>query len=49
MIAERPPHLVTIIPNVAPPDPFYNIPYDHGTFFLLGAIWWAEVLQTQAS
>jgi len=22
----RPPHLVTIIPNVAPPDPFYNIP-----------------------
>jgi putative CocE/NonD family hydrolase len=47
--AERPPHLVTIIPNVAPPDPFYNIPYEYGTFFLLGAIWWAEVLQTQAT
>ena len=33
---ERPPHLVTIIPNVSPPDPFYNIPYEYGTFFLWG-------------
>jgi putative CocE/NonD family hydrolase len=47
--AERPPHLVTIIPNVSPPDPFYNIPYEYGAFFLMGAIWWAEVLETQAT
>jgi putative CocE/NonD family hydrolase len=46
---ERPPHLVTIIPNVSPPDPFYNIPYEYGTFFLLGAIWWADVLETGAT
>jgi putative CocE/NonD family hydrolase len=47
--SERPPHLVTIIPNVAPPDPFYNVPYEYGTFLLLGAIWWADVLETGAT
>src|SRR5262249_34529323 len=46
---ERPPHLVTIIPNVSPPDPFFNIPYEYGTFFLWGAIWWADVLETHAT
>lgn len=46
---ERPPHLVTIIPNVSPPDPFYNIPYEYGVFFILGAIWWADVLETEAT
>jgi putative CocE/NonD family hydrolase len=47
--SESPPHLVTIIPNVSPPDPFYNIPYEYGVFFLKGAIWWAEVLETEAT
>jgi len=47
--SERPPHLVTIIPNVSPPDPFYNIPYEYGVFYLLGAIWWAEILETRAT
>ena len=47
--SERPPHLVTIIPNVAPPDPFYNMPYEHGTFFILGAIWWADILESKAT
>ncbi len=47
--AERPKHLVTIIPNVSPPDPFFNIPYEYGVFFLLGAIWWAEILETGAT
>jgi len=46
---EKPPHLVTIIPNVAPPDPFYNIPYEYGVFFILGSIWWADVLETEAT
>jgi len=45
----RPPHLVTIIPNVAPPEPFYNIPYEYGAFFLWGAIWWADVLESNAT
>lgn len=46
---ERPPHLVTIIPNVSPLDPFYNIPYEYGVFFILGAIWWADILETEAT
>jgi putative CocE/NonD family hydrolase len=46
---QNPPHLTTIIPNVSPPDPFYNIPYEYGTFFLLGSIWWADVLENEAT
>jgi putative CocE/NonD family hydrolase len=45
----KPPHLVTIIPNVSPPDPFYNLPYEYGVFFLKAAIWWAEVLDKEAT
>jgi hypothetical protein len=47
--SERPPHLVAIIPNVSPPDPFYNIPYEHGAFFTFGAIWWADILESKAT
>ncbi len=47
--SQNPPHLTTIIPNVAPPDPFYNIPYEYGVFFLTGAIWWADVLESEAT
>ncbi len=46
---EKPPHLVTIIPNVAPPDPFFNIPYEYGSFFTLGALWWAEIVEREAT
>ena len=47
--SEHPPHLVTMIPNVAPPDPFYNVPYEYGAFFLEGAIWWADILESGAT
>ena len=47
--SQKPRHLVTIIPNVAPPDPFYNIPYEYGVFFTWGAIWWADVLESNAT
>jgi putative CocE/NonD family hydrolase len=47
--SEKPPHLTTIIPNVAPPDPFFNLPYEYGAFFILGAIWWAEILEKEAT
>ncbi|MFQ5600093.1 MAG: CocE/NonD family hydrolase, partial [Candidatus Krumholzibacteriia bacterium] len=46
---DHPPHLVTIIPSVSPPDPYFNIPYEYGVFFLLGAIWWADILETEAT
>jgi len=45
---QRPPHLVAMIPNVSPPDPFYNIPYEYGVFVLWGAIWWADAVESQA-
>ncbi len=45
----RPPHLTTIIPNVSPPDPYFNIPYEYGSFFMLGAIWWADILEKDAT
>lgn len=46
---EHPPHLVTIIPNVAPPDPYFNIPYEYGAFFMSGSIWWADILEQEAT
>jgi putative CocE/NonD family hydrolase len=46
---ERPPHLVTIIPNCAPPDPFYNIPYEHGVMHVFGSIWWQGLAATEAT
>jgi putative CocE/NonD family hydrolase len=47
--SQHPPHLTTIIPNVSPPDPFYNIPYEYGAFFLWAAVWWADVLESAAT
>jgi putative CocE/NonD family hydrolase len=40
----RHPALKCIVPQVSPPDMFFNIPYDHGTFMLFGAIWWSAVV-----
>jgi putative CocE/NonD family hydrolase len=36
--------LKAIIPQVAPPDPQYNIPYMGGVF-VLGSAWWARVAE----
>jgi putative CocE/NonD family hydrolase len=38
------PHLVCIVPQVSPPDPQENFPYEGGTF-MLSAGWWARVLE----
>ena len=46
---ERPKHLVTIIPQVTPPDLYFNIPYDHGVLFLFGALWWGEIVESNAT
>jgi putative CocE/NonD family hydrolase len=39
------PHLTCIVPQVSPPDPNQNFPYEGGAF-LLGAGWWARVLES---
>ncbi len=42
----RHPALKCIIPQVSPPmDAMHNIPYDHGTFFLYGDIWWGKIVR----
>ena len=39
------PHLVCIVPQVSPPDPQQNFPYEGGAF-MFGAAWWAKVLES---
>ena len=39
----------TIIPNVSPPDASYNVPYEYGVFFLLGDMFWADVVESEAT
>lgn len=48
-LSQNPPHLVTIIPNVSPPDAFYNFPYEYGVFFIYGGIWWADIVASEAT
>lgn len=48
-LSQNPPHLTTIIPNVAPPDAFFNFPYEYGVFFIYGGIWWADIVATDAT
>ncbi|MEO0481140.1 MAG: CocE/NonD family hydrolase [Planctomycetota bacterium] len=38
-------HLVCIVPQVSPPDPHENFPYEGGAF-IYGAVWWARVLES---
>jgi putative CocE/NonD family hydrolase len=45
---EKPPHLVTIIPNVSPTSPFQNLPYEYGAFMLRGSLWWLGVVERTA-
>lgn len=44
---EAHPALKCIIPQVSPPDPFFNIPYDYGIFFLYGSVWWANIVRSR--
>ncbi len=38
------PNLKCIIPQVSPPEPVRNVPWDHGVFLLGGNIWWARIV-----
>mgnify|MGYP001376869592 CR=1 FL=1 len=46
---ERPPHLTTIVPSCALPDPMLNVPYEHGILTPLGALWWLGLTRTGAT
>lgn len=45
---QHPPHLTTIIPNVSPPDPFRNMPFDFGTVGLF-TLNWIDTVETNAT
>jgi uncharacterized protein len=47
--SQHPPHLTTIIPNVSPPDPFHNTPYDNGVLLLAGMIGWIDIVESNAT
>lgn len=38
------PALKCIIPQVSPPEPTMNVPWDHGAFLLMGNLWWSRVV-----
>jgi putative CocE/NonD family hydrolase len=40
-------HLKAIVPEVSPPDPDQNFPYEGGVF-MLGTAWWAKLLEILA-
>ena len=46
--SRKPPHLTAIIPNVSPPDPAYNFPYEYGVFMLRG-MFWMDVVDSEAT
>lgn len=44
------PVLKCIIPQVSPPDPMHNLPWDHGCFMLTPGLWWSRiVMERQAN
>lgn len=42
---ERPPSLRCIVPQVPPADAMRNLPYEYGTFYLDGALWWTHLVE----
>ncbi len=42
---QKPPHLVTIVPNVAPAMPFDNIPREGGALALGWALRWTDIIE----
>lgn len=40
------PALRCIIPQVSPPDPMNNMPYENGVFFLAANLWWSKYVHT---
>ncbi|HXH59832.1 MAG TPA: CocE/NonD family hydrolase [Fimbriimonadaceae bacterium] len=43
------PALKCIVPQVSPPPPVDNFPWDHGAFMLLPDIWWCRVVKDKNS
>lgn len=46
---EQHPALKCIVPQVSPPDPMFNLPFDGGAFFLWGSLWWTNLVKEKVS
>ena len=46
---ERPEALRCIVPQVSAPDAMHNLPYEYGTFFLYGSVWWSRIVAGKAT
>src|SRR5215471_9248670 len=44
----HPPHLAAMIPNVSPPDPFHNFPWDNGVLEI-SSLSWADIVESKAT
>ncbi len=42
---EKPAALKCIVPQVSPPGPYFNLPYEYGTMMLYGTTWWSKVVR----
>ena len=47
--SRKPPHLVTLISSVAPPEPFLNFPHQYGALMMSPALWWANAVDKEVS
>ncbi|MGD8539530.1 MAG: CocE/NonD family hydrolase, partial [Candidatus Aminicenantes bacterium] len=45
----KPPHLVTLIPNITPAMPFDNMPYEGGVLVMGGNIRWVDIIENSKS
>lgn len=43
------PALKCIVPQVSPPPPDRNFPWDHGAFMLISNLWWCRIVKDRAS
>ncbi len=41
------PALKCIVPQVSPPEPTKNIPWNNGNFFLMASVWWARIVDAK--
>jgi uncharacterized protein len=43
------PALKCIVPQVSPPQPTKNIPWENGAFMLMGNIWWSRIVKDRVA
>ncbi len=47
--SRRPPHLKAMIPNVSPPEAYFNFPHENGALMLATSLWWSNMVERNAT